>query len=45
MTVRRLPVAMMFESRSCSETIGAASLRAAVPGGGISIATVLVTGG
>jgi hypothetical protein len=50
-TAKRLPPAIMLESRSCSETIvpapraSAEALFAGVPGGGISIATVLVTGG
>ena len=45
MMAKRLPPAIRVERRSCSETIGGASLADGVPGGGISIETVLVTGG
>ena len=45
MIANRLPPAMRLDSRSCSETIGADSLAAGVPGGGSSMATVFVTGG
>ena len=45
MTTNRLPSAIRFERRSCSETIGGASARDGVPGGGNSMATVFVTGG
>ena len=45
MIASRLPPAIRFESRSCSETIGGDSLLDGVPGGGSSIATVFVTGG
>ncbi len=46
MTTNRLPSAISPDRRSCSETMGAAASRGeAVPGGGIVIDTVRVTGG